>query len=402
MGSAQSCLLSGSVSFSGTTANFVRINLSVFAGTSASITYTYTGTGTVGSAQFADASLWAKLDALRAVEALKHGINKVDHCPLFVPGRGTDAVPYPTDQEFQLYSEHFGSSLVAAASFGDTGANGVPSAQNSIQTEALAQVRFESDHFVYNWRECISHRPTFSFGGAIGLTPALVLENLSSTTATITNPNARPMFQDAFGWSLGPKLNVVTSHTSQFSAFATLGQNYLLSQVTSFKQGSDTVTATPVSNKVGQSAIYWESGLDWKMLNTDVVNAYINKTDILDPPFDVSVGYRNDTRFKRAGDIASFVNSQAYAFFRFNIGLNKIVNWNSTTVNPGKGYTFKFGVDYERRLGDSRMPNATRYYVSANFDVMQVFKPSTQTSAQPATQPGQQQQPTPKAPHAVF
>jgi len=227
------------------------------------------------------------------------------------------------------------------------------------------------------------------------------MENLSSTTATIKVPNNRPMFQDAFGWSLGPKMNVATSHTSQLSVFATVGENYLISQVTSFKQGDDTVTATPVANNVGQSAFYWESGVQWKLLNTDIVNAYINKTDVLDPPFDISFGYRNDSRFKRAGDLAGITNSQAYGFLRFTVGLNKILNWNTTTVNPGKGYTFKFGVDYERRLGGSQMPNATRYYVSANLDIMQLFKPSTQ-QPQPAPQPGLPQQPQPKAPHAVF
>jgi hypothetical protein len=402
MGPLEDCTHEGSITRSGITVKFVRINISAFVGDEkASITYIYGGMGTVGSAAFASASLWAKLDALRAVEALKHGITKVNHCPMFVPGPGADAVPYPTDQEFQLYHEQIGSSLILAGSFGDTGANGIPSAQNTIQIEPLAQIRFESGHYFYDWKECISHRPTFSFGGIIGLTPALVMENLSSTTATIKIPNNRPMFQDAFGWSLGPKVNVAF-HNSQFTAFATLGENYLLSQVTSFKQGDDTITATPVSNNVGQSALFWESGVQWKLLNTDIVNAYINKTDVLDPPFDVSFGYRNDSRFKRAGDLANITNPQAYAFFRFTVGLNKIANWNSTAVNPGKGYTFKFGVDYERRLGGSQMPNATRYYVSANLDIMQLFKPSTQPAPQAAPQPGQQQQPPPKAPHAVF
>lgn len=277
IGSSQICTHSGTFAVSGITANFVRINLSSFAGAGATITYIYGGTGTVGSAIFANASLWAKLDALRAVEALKHGITKVDHCPMYTPGPTADAVPYPTNQEFQMYSEPFGSSLDVDASFGDTGANGIPSAQNTIQPEALAQIRFESEHFWYNWKECTSSRPTFSFSGTAGLAPALVLENLSSNTETIANPKARPMFQDAFGWSLSPKMNVAIRHSSQFTVFATLGESYLISQVTSFKQGDNTVTATPVSNNVGQSALYWESGVQWKLLNTDIVNAYIRR-----------------------------------------------------------------------------------------------------------------------------
>jgi len=199
---------------------------------------------------------------------------------------------------------------------------------------------------------------------------------------------------------------VVTSHTSELNIFATLGENYLINQVTSFKQGDNTLTATPVSNNVGQSALFWESGIQWKLLNTDIVNAYINKSDIMDPPFEISLGYRNDSRFKRAGGLADFTNPQAYAFLRFTVGLNKIVNWSSTTVEPGKGYTFKFGIDYERRLGGSNLPTSTLYYVSANFNIMQIFKPATQTPApQTATPPpggATAQTRTPPAPHATF
>jgi hypothetical protein len=405
IGSRQDCTHGTTISVSDVTANFVRINLSKFVPSSASITYFYSGTNTVGSAIFASAKLWAQLDALRAVEALRHGITKLDHhCPLFTPGPTADGVPYPTDQEFQLYHEPFGSSFDVAASFGDTGANGIPSAQNGIQTETLGQIQFETEHFFYNWKECLSSRPTFSFGGTVGLMPALVLENLTSSTETITNPSARPMFQDAFGWSLTPRINMATSHTSQATLFATLGENYLIDQVTSFKQGDNTVTATPVSNNVGQSALFWESGIQWKLLNTDIVNAYIDKTDVLDPPFDISVGYRNDSRFKRAGDLATFRNPQAYAFLRFTVGLNKIANWSSNSVDPGKGYTFKFGIDYDRRLGSSNLPTSTRYYVSANFDIMHVFKPSTQgTTPQPTGgSPQQPQAPPPPAAHAVY
>jgi hypothetical protein len=185
------------------------------------------------------------------------------------------------------------------------------------------------------------------------------------------------------GWVCGgagvftrPKVNFATSHLSQADIFVDLGEKYLISQVTSFKQGDDTITATPVSNNVGQSAMYWEVGAEWKYLNTDIANAYLNKTDVLSPPFVVSLGYKRDSRFKGSGDLAGFSNPEARFFFRFAVGLNKIGNWTGDQVAPGKGYTFKFGVDYEKPLGDSRMPTATRYYVSANIDLMKVFKPS--------------------------
>jgi len=85
--------------------------------------------------------------------------------------------------------------------------------------------------------------------------------------------------------------------------------------------------------------MYWEVGAEWKYLNTDIANAYLNKTDILSPPFTVSVGYKHDGRFKQAGDLAGFLNPEARFFFRFSVGLNKIGNWTGDKVDPGKGYT---------------------------------------------------------------
>jgi hypothetical protein len=314
-----------------------------------------------------------KLAGLRAYKAAQQGSAKIEKCPGM-----SDSPPLPSTEVFTGYYDPFGANFDVEASFGDTGANGIPSAQNSIQTEALGVLQFESEHFFYNYGACISHRPTISFGGTVGILPALVMENLSSTTTTIAVPMNRPMYQDVFGWSLGPKINIATSHLSQAAVFVTLGEKYLISQVTSFKQGDNTVTATPVSNSVGQSAMYSEAGFEWKYLNTDIANAYLNKTDVLSPPFTIAVGYKDDTRFKRAGDLGAFKNPTARLFFRFSVGLNKIGNWSSNQVDPGKGYTFRFGVDYEKPIGDSKMPTATRYYVSANLDVMKIFKPASQ------------------------
>lgn len=292
------------------------------------------------------------------------------------PGMTGTPVAAPL-QEYGQYHEAFGANFNVAASFGDTGVGGVPSAQNGIQTEALGLIDFESEHFFYDYTKCLSRRPTLTFGGTVGLRPALVMENLSSATATIANPNNRPMFQNAFGWTLGPKLNIATSQMSQLDAFATLGENFLIDQVTSFKQGDNTVTATPVSNGVGRSATFWETGIEWKYLNTDVANAYLNKVDVLSPPFAVSVGYKHDSRFNVSGDLASFSDAERRLFFRFSVGLNKIANWGNDQVAPGKGYTFRFGIDYEKPIGSSKMPTATRYYVSANIDIIKVFKPQT-------------------------
>src|SRR5207244_2033867 len=134
------------------------------------------------------------------------GVMMIDRCQGNVTGDA--ATTAPTQAEFDAFEEPFGATLDVAASFGDTGSNGIPSAQSTIQTEALGLIQFESEHFGYEWRRCISHRPTFSFAGNIGFKPTLVLENLTSKTATIAIPSNRPMFQDAFGWALTPKVNV--------------------------------------------------------------------------------------------------------------------------------------------------------------------------------------------------
>lgn len=327
----------------------------------------------IDKAKFKELQGKQKLDALRLYAAALQGKNKITSCSGM-----SGTLPIPSKQDFASYYNVFGANLDVAASFGDTGANGIPSAQNSIQTEPLAKIDFESSHFFYDYGNCLSRRPTLSFGGTIGLTSALVMENLASSTATITVPMNRPMFQDAFGWTLGPKLNFATSHMSQLALFGTLGENYLLSQVTSFKQGDDTITATPVSNQVGQSAIFGEGGVEWKYLNTDIANAYLNKTDVLSPPFTIAMGYRRDSRFNPSGDLKGFDNPEARYFLRFAVGLNKIGNWSGDQVDPGKGYTFKFGVDYERPAFESHMPIATRYFVSANIDINKVFRPSNQ------------------------
>ena len=61
---------------------------------------------------------------------------------------------------------------------------------------------------------------------------------------------------------------------------------------------------------------------------------------------------------------------------RFSVGMNKNGNWTADQVDAGKGYTFKFGVDYERPVSEQTMPTSTRYFVSANLDIMKIFKPS--------------------------
>src|SRR5262249_29633730 len=144
----------------------------------------------------------------------------------------------------QLY-EPFGAVFDLLGSFSDAGNGAYPSAQSGIQTEALGRIEWESEHYGYRNVTVGSsgvgyvRKFDFSFGGALGLYPALVLENLSSTTETIAQPLARPMFQDAFQWQIGPKVNYPLYSHGEATFFVNLGQTFLINQVSSFKEGDN-------------------------------------------------------------------------------------------------------------------------------------------------------------------
>lgn len=281
----------------------------------------------------------------------------------------------------QLY-EPFGAVFDLLGSFSDAGSGSYPNAQSGIQTEALGRVDWESEHYGYKNVTTAGaevgyvSKLDFSFGGSIGLYPALVLENLTSTTETISQPNARPMFQDAFQWQLGPRLNYPLFSHGEATFFVNFGQNFLVDQVTSFKQGDNTVTATPVSNGVGRAAAFGEAGFEAKILSSTIWQAHDNKYDNLRPLFFVASGFRKDTRLSGAGDLGGYENAQDRLFFRFSINLTKIVAYSDQVKKAAPG-SIRFGVDMDRGLISQKIPTATRFFVSADFNIMQVFKPST-------------------------
>jgi hypothetical protein len=281
----------------------------------------------------------------------------------------------------QVY-EPFGAVFDLLGSFSDAGNGAYPAAQSGIQTEALGRVDWESEHYGYENTTSAGaevgyvRKLDFSFGGTIGLYPALVLENLTSTTETIAQPNARPMFQDAFQWQIGPRLNYPLFSHGEASFFVNFGQNFLIDQVTSFKEGDNTVTATPVSNGVGRTAAFGEAGFEAKILSSTIWQAHDDKYDILRPLFLVASGFRKDTRLSGAGDLAGYENAQDRLFFRFSINLTKIVAYSDEVKKAAPG-SIRFGVDVDRGLISQKIPTATRFFVSADFNIMQVFKPST-------------------------
>lgn len=276
--------------------------------------------------------------------------------------------------------EPFGAVFDVLASFGDAGSGSVPSAQSGIQTQLFGNIKWESEHFGYQntasgGQVGYVKKIDFSFGGEIGLYPALVLENLTSTTATIAQPKARPMFQDAFHWTIGPNMNFLQWAHGESTAFADLGQNFLINEVTSFKQGDDTITATPVSNGVGRAAIFYEAGLQTKILASPIWVAHDDKISNLAPLFSIATGIRKDTRFTASGDLAGYNHSQERFFFRFFINLTKVVSYTDET-KPASPASVRFGVDMDRPILEERVPTATRFFVSADFDIMKVFRPT--------------------------
>lgn len=277
--------------------------------------------------------------------------------------------------------EPFGAVFDVLASFGDAGSGSVPSAQSGIQTQLFGNIKWESQHFraentASGGQTGYKRKIDFSFGGELGLYPVLVLENLTSTTATIAQPSARPMFQDAFHWSIGPNVNFLQFSHGESTAFVDFGQNFLINQVTSYKQGDDTITATPVSNNAGRAAAFFEGGLQTRILANPIWVAHDDKISNLSPLFLIAAGVRRDTRFSASGDLAGYDRPEERVFFRFFIDLTKVVTYTDTT-KPASPASVRFGVDLERPMFAQRVPTATRFFLTADLDIMKVFRPTS-------------------------
>src|ERR1051326_6187949 len=173
--------------------------------------------------------------------------------------------------------EPFGANLDTAAELTDTGTGNVPSATGSPQPQAKGVITWESAHFGSDDTDgSLDKRLDFSFGGQFGYAPVYTLVNLANSSATALTPKARPMFQQGFVWSIRPQLNlhlppVVNKLLSEeLAVFGGVGQSILTSPVNSFKQSNDTITATIVSNNVGNGALFYETGLQYRLYNSDL------------------------------------------------------------------------------------------------------------------------------------
>jgi hypothetical protein len=69
-------------------------------------------------------------------------------------------------------------------------------------------------------------------------------------------------------------------------------KNFLIIQVSSFKQGDATVTALPVTNSVSRAAFFWEGGVQARLLNVALSQAHSDKQSFLLPAFQIATGFR--------------------------------------------------------------------------------------------------------------
>lgn len=270
--------------------------------------------------------------------------------------------------------EPFAAQLDTAAELTDTGTGNVPSATGSLQPQAKGVISWESAHFGEQ------HPVDFSFGGQFGYAPVYTLVNLINSANVPLPPKARPMFQQGFIWSIRPQANIHLPQfvsgqlSSELGVFASVGQTILTSNVTAFTQSNSTVTATLVSDNVGNGALFAESGLQFRLYNADLDTTHRDKS-FLSPAFFLESGFKLNERFKAEGDLAGYDSPQNRAFVRFMVSLNKITNSRGTT-DPKEPFSVDFGIDYEFPVSEARVPAATRIVIRGSLDVLKLLKGS--------------------------
>jgi hypothetical protein len=188
------------------------------------------------------------------------------------------------------------------------------------------------------------------------------------------------MFQQGFVWSIRPQLNVhlppVVNNllSEEVAVFGGVGQSILTSPVNSFKQSNDTITATIVSNNVGNGALFYETGLQYRLYNTDLATVHRDKS-FLNPSFFLESGFKIDSRFKAEGDLAGYDSPRNRAFVRFLVSLNKVTNARGTS-EPKEPFSVDFGIAHEIPVSESRVPASTRIIIRGSMDVMKLLKGS--------------------------
>ena len=266
--------------------------------------------------------------------------------------------------------EPFGAVFNGALWLASTGNGSVRSAQDSIEPQFRGTIDWESEHF--NGDSGFGRYAHFSFGGTFGYAPIMVLTDLTKN-GTAETGSPRPLFQQGLVWDIAPRLNTRLYSSGEMSIFGRFGQTWYTSEVTSFKAGDDTIVATVIDNNVGRDATFWETGAEFRMFRKPLSIIHGEKSYVT-PTFSASGGFRDDSRFKRAGsEISGYDNPESRTFLRFLVSLDKIM-FPKTADQAQSTFSASFGVDYDRPLADDRIPATTRLIFKADVDLFKLFQ----------------------------
>jgi hypothetical protein len=292
----------------------------------------------------------------------------------------------------QGLGEPFGAILDTGATFAAAGNNEVPNARDSTDTEVRGVIRWESKHF----REDYARRWDWSFGGQIGFTPALTLVQVRKVAAaagetaasanrlqtladapvpadpTLDTPNPQVLFRPAFIWDFAPRFNLQLRDNFELSAFVRAGQTRLWSATESFKRGSDSYVAEAIPNRTGSAESFFESGLELRLYDVDLDVAHHEKSYV-NPAFSLSAGYRLDDRFQRSGELLQkYDRPRDRWFYRLTINLNKVLQPRKQG-EQSETFAFRFSVDHDHGVYESRIPQGTKYTFSTGIDIVKLF-----------------------------
>jgi hypothetical protein len=264
-------------------------------------------------------------------------------------------------------------------------ATGTAATSAGSSTTALAHIEWGSKHFGdENWWPV-----DFSFGGALGLQPALsLLKNPppaaasgastgAAGTSTPTTPSqVTSQYQAAFGWDLAGKLNIHSGPTAETALFAKGGQIRLLTNngATVIDQGANSTLLIPLNGDANRMSWFWETGVDFKYYKKSLEVVHAEKGQ-LDPAFDIGISYRLDNRFSQKAGVVGFDSPDRRLVFRFMINGVKIFDRRPDTTTS-KPYALSFGVEHERGFGANPVPSGTQLIIRGDINLIKLINPA--------------------------
>lgn len=223
----------------------------------------------------------------------------------------------------------------------------------------------------------------FSFGGKLGLAPALSLVEpetpQAGAAATAEDvPAAQGTYREAFVWDVTPRLNITQGYRNawQFSALARVGQVVLGTESTIIEKDDKSVLAIPVGNGTTRAEMFFETGFEYRLYNNpvEVIRA---EGSAVSPIFSASFVVKRDNRFKKAGDLVKFDHPADRAVFSFMLDALRVADGRDIAAE-GRTFTLGFGVDHEWALrgGSSglKVPSGTRLVFRGDVDLLKAIR----------------------------